>query len=107
VIVWQDLLAARLLQAAITRGIAVPSALSILSCANYEVAELTVPPLTSIEQFPEEIGRQAVALLLRRLDADDHSCGETVIVPPQLVVRDSCAPPHRATPVVSRRITSG
>ncbi len=105
VIVWQDLLAARLLQEAIMRGIAVPAALSILSCANYEVAELTVPRLTSIEQFPEEIGRQAVALLLRRLEEEDDPCpcGETVIVQPQLVVRDSCAPPHRAaTQAVNR-----
>ncbi len=105
VIVWQDLLAARLLQQAILRGIAVPATLSIISCANYEVAELTVPPLTSIEQFPEEIGRQAVALLLRHLKEDEqaYAPGETIIVQPQLVVRGSCAPPHRLASRVQHR----
>jgi len=97
VIVWQDLLAARLLQEATLRGIAVPGRFSILSCANYAIAELTVPRLTSIEQFPEEIGRQALALLLRRLEegAAPSSHGETITIQPQLVVRDSCAPPYR------------
>ena len=89
------------------RGIAVPAELSIISCANYDIAELTMPRLTSIEQFPEEIGRHAVALLLRRLDEETETYGETVTVQPRLVVRDSCAPPHRtAIQAVNRRITS-
>lgn len=96
VIAWEDRIAAKLLQQAADDAVEIPRALSVLGCANFDIAELSRPRLTTIEQFPEEMGRQAVKLLLRRL-ADgpdrDHRHTETLAIQPRLIPRASCAPP--------------
>ncbi|MHB0940064.1 MAG: LacI family DNA-binding transcriptional regulator [Armatimonadota bacterium] len=87
IICWEDRMAARLIQHLAYRGVRVPQDVSVLGCANMDVANLTVPPLTSIEQDPEAIGRQAVELVIHHAAAP-----RSVIVPARLVIRASCAP---------------
>jgi DNA-binding LacI/PurR family transcriptional regulator len=96
IIAWEDRIAARLVQAAAVQRINVPGTLSILGCANFEIADLTVPRLTTIEQSPEAIGRQGAELLLRRLENREMSVDqetETVLTQPRLILRASCASP--------------
>jgi DNA-binding LacI/PurR family transcriptional regulator len=92
-IAWEDRIAARLIQEAHARGIDVPGAVSILGCANFDLGDLVTPRLTSIEQFPEEVGRQAVELLLARVTGvrgESERRREVRAIPPRLVPRASC-----------------
>lgn len=46
------------------RGIEVPKQLAILGFDNNEIAEFSVPPLSSISQPVNELGREAANLLV-------------------------------------------
>ena len=75
-------------------GIRIPKDLSVVGYANYEYSEWAEPPLTTVDQFPEEIGREAVRLLFRRLRGDlDGEGPQKVRRKPELVIRKSTCPP--------------
>ena len=98
-----DNTAMQLLLHAQRRGLRVPGDLSILGCGNARLCDFLTPALTSIEQFPEEIGRLAFALIQRRrregMEPGERKA-ERVIVPPSLVIRESCGPPEPRTPAL-------
>lgn len=98
IVTWEDATAGRLLRHAVAQGVRVPEALSILGIANFPLGEYLQPALTTIEQFPEQIGRDAVSLLLQRI-ADgprpDGAAPLTRRIAPQLVERGSCGPAPR------------
>jgi DNA-binding LacI/PurR family transcriptional regulator len=88
-----DTLAIGLLQAAFQLGIAVPQRLSIVGFDDIDVAPFTIPPLTTIDQSGEEMGRIAAELILGMVEADRIAADvDDVIVQPKLVVRQSTAP---------------
>jgi LacI family repressor for deo operon, udp, cdd, tsx, nupC, and nupG len=93
IIAFEDHVAAKLIQATQARGLHVPGDLSILGCANLNIAEFTAPPLTSVEQHPEEIGRQACRYLLAQLAQSGSPSPVTFPISPTLIERASCAPP--------------
>lgn len=95
IIGWEDRVAVRLMHAAQRRGLAIPRDVSVLGCANLSLGEFTTPALTSIEQDPEEIGRQGCMLLLTRLNGE-KSTPQTVGIPSHIVPRHSCASPNAA-----------
>ncbi|MNV98535.1 transcriptional repressor RbsR [compost metagenome] len=49
------------------------------------------PPLTTINQPKEELGRLAVTRLLARINGEQID-NRMITVDPDLVIRDSCAP---------------
>ena len=104
IIAFSDLVAAELLQQAWRREVRVPEDLSILGCSNIlPLPHYTTPPLTTIEEDPEEKGRQTVALLLERLREDAPAANRapaTRLITPHLVIRESCAPPPSESPKV-------
>jgi DNA-binding LacI/PurR family transcriptional regulator len=51
-----------------------------------DAARYSVPPLTTVRQPVEDLGRQMVRLLLRSFDGE---APEPVILPTELVVRES------------------
>jgi DNA-binding LacI/PurR family transcriptional regulator len=61
------------------------------------IAAYTVPPLTTISQSGEEMGRRAAGLLLDMIEAADGAerLGD-IVLEPTLIVRDSTAPPPGA-----------
>ena len=78
-------------------GVRVPGDLSILGCSNNNICGYLTPALTSIEQYPEEIGRQAYELIHRRQQEGEEPGKrkpETIRIAPRLVVRKSCGPPE-------------
>ncbi|MHB9024602.1 MAG: LacI family DNA-binding transcriptional regulator [Armatimonadota bacterium] len=82
-------------------GLHVPRDLSIVGCGNTSGEWDLDPSLTTIDLHPEEVGRRAYALLRRRMremQAGVHSTPETILIPPDLILRDSCAPPSRQPP---------
>jgi LacI family transcriptional regulator len=68
-------------------GRPVPAAMSVLAIGPDEVAVRGTPALTSVLVPAEEVGRQAVALLMRKVDGE--TVPEATLLGPQLTVRAS------------------
>ncbi len=63
-----EIVAAYLLQSLPARGLHVPADMSVLCMSNAELADCLIPPLTTLDPHPEEIGQQAIAVLLEAID---------------------------------------
>lgn len=70
-------------------GRRVPEDVSLLAICPDEVAERANPPLTSVLIPAEEIGTQAVRLLMRKLE--EQRVPDSSLLPPRLTVRASTA----------------
>ena len=70
------------------RCVAVPTQISIAGFGDYEIGAISVPPMTTINPFPRDIGSRAAALILDvlggRQDGPAH-----IRIAPQLCVRGS------------------
>ncbi|QJT02006.1 LacI family transcriptional regulator [Streptomyces asoensis] len=87
VFVASDLMASGALQTLRERGRRVPEDVAVVGFDDLtSIAETTDPPLTTVHQDIEEMGRLMARLLLAREDAPD---GPSVIVPTRLVRRAS------------------
>ncbi|WP_253705369.1 LacI family DNA-binding transcriptional regulator [Brachybacterium sp. P6-10-X1] len=102
-----DQMAAGALRAATEKGIRVPEDLSIVGYDDQDFAPFLTPPLTTVAQDLEEVGRRSLAHLLGLIEADGardasaargdapHRTRSTGrLVTPALVVRESTAPPR-------------
>ena len=81
-----DTLAALCLTELRERGIAVPEDVRLVGFDDLPIARQTVPPLTTIRQDIAAGARGLVQLLLRRLAGEET---ESLVLPPQLVIRQS------------------
>ena len=91
-----DTLAVGVLRAASEMGHEVPRDLSVVGFDDVKIAAYLQPALTTVRQPVEDMGKKAVELLLQLLTED--SVPETIpylLLEPQLIVRDSCAPPAK------------
>jgi LacI family transcriptional regulator, gluconate utilization system Gnt-I transcriptional repressor len=70
------------------RGVAVPGRLWIAGFGDYEIAGIAVPPLTTINPFPRDIGACAANLILNVLDGYQDKPARIEILP-QLLIRRS------------------
>ncbi|MEU4801663.1 LacI family DNA-binding transcriptional regulator [Actinosynnema sp. NPDC023587] len=77
------------LRTARARGVRIGTDLALVAYDEVEWAELVDPPLTTMAQPVEEIGRTAVRLLLARI-SDPARAPETIRLPPVLKHRRSC-----------------
>jgi DNA-binding LacI/PurR family transcriptional regulator len=87
---FSDLLALGALEAAAERGLRVPGDLSVVGFDDAPFAATAAPPLTTVRQPLVEKGRVAARLLLDGWPADDPPA---LLLPTELVVRESTAPP--------------
>lgn len=83
-----DSLAAGIYRAAHQLGVRVPQDVAISSNDDSELADLLVPPLTTVTLPLETAGRLAV-LRIRELERGDNP-KVTTVLPVELVVRESC-----------------
>ncbi|MFF0490788.1 LacI family DNA-binding transcriptional regulator [Nocardia sp. NPDC004068] len=88
-----DQMALGLLRAYAERGIAVPDRVSVVGFDDIPEAAYLSPPLTTVRQDFDEVGRRSMRLLLQLLEADDPAPAPPPVVP-TLVVRASSAPPR-------------
>ncbi len=91
VFVHNDVMAIGALKAMHERGRRVPADCSLVSCDDLPLAAYLVPALTTVRVPFAETGELAATLLLRRIGGepiDDRN-----LVPVELIVRDSTAPP--------------
>ncbi len=72
-------------------GLTPPGDMSVAGFDDIDFARFCDPPLTTIAQPMEELGRAAMALLLRILNGE-RPANDLTILPTTLVVRDSTAP---------------
>jgi DNA-binding LacI/PurR family transcriptional regulator len=88
VICYNDLTAIGLMAAASEAGVQIPREISIVGYDNIPLSAFTTPPLTTVEQPKEELGRMAVLNCVRALSGAEVS---EVILPNTLVIRKSTA----------------
>jgi LacI family transcriptional regulator len=91
-IVINDLLAMAAIRAAADLGLGVPSDVSVASFDNIPFADVFVPRLTSVAGTPEQNGRDAVRLLLARLE-EPRRPRATISSGWELIIRESTGPP--------------
>lgn len=83
-------------------GAKVPGDVAIAGFDDFELAELTSPPLTVVRQPAQEIGRVAAGLLFERIERGElPQTGTRIGLPVELVLRRSCGCKHR-TAVVTK-----
>ncbi|ESW60256.1 MAG: LacI family transcriptional regulator [Rhodobacter sp. CACIA14H1] len=70
------------------RGVPVPGRISIAGFGDYEIAGISVPPLTTIDPHPRDIGSRAVALIGDILDGRQASPAR-IVISPDLILRGS------------------
>ncbi len=70
------------------RGVAVPGEIWIAGFGDYEIGEIAVPPLTTIDPFPRRIGQRAAELILDVLDGRQTGPARIAIAP-ELRLRQS------------------
>ncbi|MFS1301312.1 LacI family DNA-binding transcriptional regulator [Streptosporangium longisporum] len=87
-----DLLALGAVRAVRREGLRVPQDVSVIGYDDSPLMNRTDPPLTTVRQPIEAMGRAAVELLVAQIDAAARPGGE-LLFDPELVVRASTAPP--------------
>jgi LacI family gluconate utilization system Gnt-I transcriptional repressor len=70
------------------RGVDVPGRIRIAGFGDYEIAEVAVPSLTTINPFPREIGLRTAALILDVIDGT-VTRPEVIRILPELLIRQS------------------
>ncbi|WP_329073360.1 LacI family DNA-binding transcriptional regulator [Amycolatopsis sp. NBC_01480] len=90
-----DQMALGVLRALHEAGRSVPGEVSVVGFDDMDESACFWPPLTTIRQSFEAVGRHAVTALLSEITAGEQG-GEPVMVPTELVVRASTAPPPGA-----------
>lgn len=86
-----DMFARAVCDAAKALGRSVPQDLSVIGYGDLATARFGVPALTTICQHPYEIGKSAARRLLARVEDPMESCRK-VLIPPDLIVRESTGP---------------
>lgn len=87
-----DQMALGFLHACSELGIAVPGDVSVVGFDDIPDAAHFIPPLTTVRQDFEELGRRAIAILIGELDGT--AAMPVPSVPPRLIVRASTGRPH-------------
>jgi len=76
------------------RGLKVPDDISVVGCDD-TVGTWLSPALSTTREFPEQLGKQLVELVLKRIAQPDQD-PQCVMIPTEFIKRDSCGPPRAA-----------
>jgi DNA-binding LacI/PurR family transcriptional regulator len=109
ILCFSDAMALGVIDAVADAGLEVPDAISVVGFDDNPVAARISPALTTVRQDVAAKGREAAAALLKALDrpgAERGGRGRHILLPTELVVRDSTGPVPRAKPVRRRAIRS-
>ena len=88
-----DELALGLIRAMHEQGRRVPTDVSVVGFDGLDVGEYSFPPLTTVRQDFRRHGREMVSLVLEQAGSGTRDGGRSVIIPTELLVRGSTAPP--------------
>ena len=94
VLAGNDMIALGCLEAFADAGLHCPVDMSLVGHNDMPLVERVQPPLTTVSIPQREIGAEAARILLARLRDEDGSGPERRLLPTQLIVRASTAPPR-------------
>nr|WP_232370094.1 ribose operon transcriptional repressor RbsR [Xenorhabdus lircayensis] len=83
-----DAMAVGVYQALYQAGFAIPKDISVIGYDDIAIASYLTPPLTTIHQPKDELGKLAIDMLLYRMDNPDSEPKQLVLIP-KLIERDS------------------
>ena len=72
-------------------GLAVPGDVSVMGFDNTQLSEVFLPSITTTKQPQYDIGFRAMELLLGRIHGGPAASAETVVLPHEIIERDSVA----------------
>jgi LacI family transcriptional regulator len=98
-----DLTAFGVLAWAKEHGVGVPEELSVTGFDNSEMAKLNFVGLTTVKQPRKRMGEAAARMLLRQID-DGALEARSVVLPCELIVRESTGPPPGGAENLSRGV---
>lgn len=84
-----DLIAMGALMAIHEAGLRVPEDVAVVGFDDIPAAKLVTPPLTTVAQFQEQLGRRAAEMLLERLSGAVTGPARSIEMPHALIVRGS------------------
>lgn len=84
-----DMMAVGAMMAIRDAGLRIPEDIAVAGYDDITIARLLHPPLTTVAQFPERLGRRAAELLFERLEGTVSGDGRRVEMPHQLMIRAS------------------
>ncbi|MGC8787476.1 MAG: LacI family DNA-binding transcriptional regulator [Anaerolineae bacterium] len=87
-----DVMAMAAMAAIREKGLSIPDDISIIGFDDIPQASFTSPPLTTVAQPIQDIGRIATDLLIERMSGSASLPSRRVVLDVKLVVRGSCAP---------------
>lgn len=90
-----DDMAFGVIEAAHVRGLRIPEDLSVIGFDDIPHAAFIHPPLTTVRQPLEQMGRVAAETLLHLIDGDKDVLTQ-VVLPTELMIRNTCCPPAAA-----------
>ena len=90
-----DLISLGAMRAIYSAGLRIPEDISLVGYGTSTLADGFAPPLTAVRPHPYSLGRMAVETVLRLVKQRDHASASAAILPVELFVRASTAPPRR------------
>lgn len=82
-------------------GIAVPDDVALVGFDGLDISCYVRPALTTVKQPTRQMGEEAVRLLLERISADNgERYSKRILLPPELVVRESCGAKRPGDPSI-------
>ena len=97
IFVGNDQMALGMLRAFAEAGVRVPDDVSVVGFDDQPESGYFTPPLTTVRQDFEELGRRCMDIMLKEIEAG--AAVSSIVVTPELVLRASTAPPAgQATP---------
>jgi len=81
-------------------GLNIPADISVAGFNDSEGA-LMDPPMTSVREFPEELGKHLAEFVVRRLQKPDRE-PQHLVIPTKVVIRDSTRPLRQTTEEVMK-----
>ncbi len=86
---YNDVVAQGVMLGLAERGLKAGVDFAVIGCDDIAEAALCRPALSTTSTNPRAIGEEAARLLLRRIE-NPHRAPEEVILPPRLIIRESC-----------------
>ena len=89
------------LAALMAMGVNIPQDLALVGFDDFDLADVTAPPLSVVRQPAQEMGRVAVSLLFERIQCGElPQTGNRIVLPVEIVLRRSCGCKHRKEVVI-------
>lgn len=89
---------------ALDHGVRIPDDLAVVGCGNLHYDDSLRVPLSSIDQQSQKIGKEAARITLRTLNSKAPAKPETLVLQPELIVREST---QRAGKSISKKPRAG